>query len=137
MATSFIALLATNSIAVSDSSGGTYLITTLFGKLGVADQVAVKSRKVRGPPLGKPVAAVVARGDAEIGFQQVSELLHVPGVDFVGAIPTALQPGFAYSGVLTSAARESEAARALLRFLASPEAAAAITKAGPAPIAAR
>jgi molybdate transport system substrate-binding protein len=131
------ALVAAKSIAVSDSSSGTYLLTTLFGKLGVADQVAAKSRKVRGPPSGEPVAAVVARGEAEIGFQQVSELLHVPGVDFVGAIPAALQPGFAYAGALTSAAREPEAARALLRFLASPEAAAAITKAGLAPIAAR
>jgi molybdate transport system substrate-binding protein len=131
------ALVAAKSIAVSDSSSGTYLLTTLFGKLGVADQLAAKSRKVRGPPSGEPVAAVVARGEAEIGFQQVSELLHVPGVDFVGAIPAALQPGFAYSGALTSAAHEPEAARALLRFLASPEAAAAITKAGLAPIAAR
>jgi len=131
------ALLAAKSIAYSDSSSGTYLVTTLFGKLGVADQVAAKSRKVRGPPSGEPVAAVVARGDAEIGFQQVSELLHVPGVDFVGAIPAALQPGFAYSGALTTSAREAEAARALLRFLASPEAGAAITKAGLAPITTR
>ena len=131
------ALLAAKLIAYSDSSSGTYLVTTLFGKLGVADQVAAKSRKVRGPPSGEPVAAVVARGDAEIGFQQVSELLHVPGVDFVGAIPAALQPGFAYSGALTTSAREAEAARALLRFLASPEAGTAITKAGLAPIAKR
>ena len=126
-------LLAAKSIAYSDSSSGTYLVTTLFGKLGVAEQVAAKSRKVRGPPSGEPVAAVVARGEAEIGFQQVSELLHVPGVDFVGAIPSPLQPGFAFSGALTSAAREPEAARALLRFLASPDAAATITRAGLAP----
>ena len=72
-------LLAAKSIAYSDSGSGTYLSTTLFAKLGVADQVAGKSRKVRGPPSGEPVAAVVARGEAEIGFQQVSELIHVPG----------------------------------------------------------
>src|SRR5277367_2424216 len=78
-------LLAAKSIAYSDSGSGTYLSTTLFGKLGVADQVTAKSRKVRGPPSGEPVAAVVARGEAEIGFQQVAELIHVPGITFVGA----------------------------------------------------
>ena len=85
-------LLAAKSIAYSDSGSGTYLSTTLFPKLGVADQVAGKSRKVRGPPSGEPVAAVVARGEAEIGFQQVSELIHVPGITFVGTIPAELQP---------------------------------------------
>ena len=86
-------LLAVKSIAYSDSASGTYLSTTLFAKLGIADQVAGKSRKVRGPPSGEPVAAVVARGEVEIGFQQVSELIHVAGVTFVGAIPAELQPG--------------------------------------------
>jgi molybdate transport system substrate-binding protein len=130
-------LLAATSIAYSDSASGTYLSTTLFAKLGVADQVAGKSRKVRGPPSGEPVAAVVARGEAEIGFQQVSELLHVPGVIFVGAVPAELQPGFSFAGAITSAARQPEAARALLRFLGSPEAASTIVKAGLTPIAGR
>jgi hypothetical protein len=78
-------LLAAKSIAYSDSGSGTYLTTTLFPKLGIADDIAGKSRKVRGPPSGEPVAAVVARGEAEIGFQQVSELIRVPGISFVGA----------------------------------------------------
>jgi len=130
-------LLAATSIGYSDSGSGVYLSTTLFAKLGVADQVAGKSRKVRGPPSGEPVAAVVARGEVEIGFQQVSELLHVPGVTFVGTIPAELQPGFSFAGAITSAARQPEAARALLRFLASPEASATIVKAGLTPIAAR
>src|SRR5216117_1284625 len=60
-------LLAVKSIAYSDSASGIYLSTTLFAKLGVADQVAGKTQKVRGPPSGEPVAAVVARGEAEIG----------------------------------------------------------------------
>ena len=127
-------LLAAKSIAYSDSGSGTYLSTTLFAKLGVADQVAGKSRKVRGPPSGEPVAAVVARGEAEIGFQQVSELIHVPGIDFVGAIPAELQPGFTFAGVITNSAAQPDAARALLRFLASPEAAPAIVKSGLAPM---
>src|SRR5205807_8642219 len=113
-------LLAVKSIAYSDSASGIYLSTTLFSKLGVADQVAGKVRKVRGPPSGEPVAAVVARGEAEIGFQQVSELINVPGVSFVGTIPAELQPGFSFAGALTSNARQPEAGSALVRFLASP-----------------
>jgi molybdate transport system substrate-binding protein len=127
------ALLAAKSIAYSDSGSGTYLANTLFAKLGVANEMAGKARKVRGPPSGEPVAAVVARGEAEIGFQQVSELIHVPGVTFVGTIPAELQPGFSFAGVITSTARQPEAAGALIRFLASPEAAPVITKAGLTP----
>jgi len=126
-------LLAVKSIGYSDSASGTYLSSTLFAKLGVADQVAGKSRKVRGPPSGEPVAAVVARGELEIGFQQVSELIDIPGVTFVGAIPSELQPGFSFAGAITAAAQQPDAARALLRFLASPEAASTILKAGLTP----
>lgn len=130
-------LLAARSIGYSDSGSGTYLSTTLFAKLGLKDQIAGKSRKVRGPPSGEPVAAVVARGEVEIGFQQVSELIHVPGVTFVGAIPAELQPGFSFAGAITSAARQPDAAIALLRFLGSPEAASTILKAGLTPPAGR
>jgi molybdate transport system substrate-binding protein len=126
-------LLAVKSIGYSDSASGTYLSTTLFAELGIAEQVAGKSRKVRGPPSGEPVAAVVARGEVEIGFQQVSELIHVPGVTFVGAIPAELQPGFSFVGAITSTARQPDAGLALLRFLASPEVAATILKAGLTP----
>jgi molybdate transport system substrate-binding protein len=126
-------LLAAKSIAYSDSGSGTYLSTVLFQKLGVADQIMAKSRKVRGPPSGEPVAAVVARGEAEIGFQQVAELIHVPGVTLVGALPAEVQPMFSFAGVLTKTAREPEAARALLLFLSSREAAPAVTKAGLTP----
>src|SRR6202163_709700 len=123
-------LLAAKSIAYSDSGSGVYLSTTLFAKLGIATQVAGKSRKVRGPPSGEPVAAVVARGEAEIGFQQVSELIHVPGISFVGTIPAEVQPMTFFAGVLTSTVRQPEAAGALISFLASPEAAPVILKAG-------
>ena len=126
-------LLSAKSIAYSDSGSGTYLSGTLFAKLGVADQVLPKSRKVRGPPSGEPVAAVVARGEAEIGFQQVSELIHVAGVTFVGALPDDLQPGFSFAGAVTVTARQPEAAAALLRFLASPDAAPVLLKTGLAP----
>lgn len=128
------ALLDADSIAYSDSASGIYLSTNLFARLGVAEQLAGKSRKVRGPPSGDPVAAVVARGEAEIGFQQVSELIHESGVDYVGPIPAELQEDTRFSGALTSNARETAAAEALIRFLASREAAQAIVKAGLAPV---
>jgi molybdate transport system substrate-binding protein len=127
-------LLAAKSIAYSDSGSGTYLATTLFPKLGVADQVAGKSRKVRGPPTGEPVAQVVARGEAEIGFQQVAELIHVPGITFVGTIPAELQPTISFAAALTSTVQQPEPANALIRFLASPEAAPVIAKAGLLPL---
>ena len=130
-------LLAAKSIAYSDSGSGTYLSTKLFARLGVAEEIAGKSRKVRGPPSGEPVAAVVARGEAEIGFQQVAELIHVPGISFVGTIPSELQPMFSFAGALTSSVHQPEAASALLRFLSSPEAASIVVKAGLAPPAAR
>jgi len=130
-------LLAAKSIAYSDSSCGTYLSTTLFPKLGIAAEVAGKSRKVRGPPSGEPVAAVVARGEAEIGFQQVSELIHVPGITFVGTLPAEVQPIIYFAGALTSTAQQADAAGALLRFLASPAAAPAIRKAGLYPVSER
>jgi molybdate transport system substrate-binding protein len=130
-------LLAAKSIAYSDSGSGTYLSTTLFPRLGVAEQVAGKSRKIRGPPSGEPVASVVARGEAEIGFQQVAELIHVPGITFVGPIPAEVQPMFSFAGALTPTVRQPEAATALIRFLASPEAAPVIAKAGLMPLSHR
>jgi len=131
------ALLEAKSIAYSDSASGIYLSTILFARLGVADQVAGKSRKVRGPPSGEQVAEVVARGEAEIGFQQVSELIGVAGTTFVGPIPRELQQETLYSAALATAVTEREAAQALIRFLASPEAAPTIVKAGLAPMSAR
>jgi molybdate transport system substrate-binding protein len=130
-------LISAKSIAYSDSGSGTYLSTVLFQKLGVADQIAAKSRKVRGPPSGEPVAAVVARGEAEIGFQQMAELIHVPGVTLVGALPAEVQPMFSFAGVLTKTAHEADAARALLRFLSSAEAASTVMKSGLTPPPAR
>jgi molybdate transport system substrate-binding protein len=128
-------LLNAKSIAYSDSSSGTYLSTVGFKKLGVADQVMGKSRKVRGPPSGEPVAAVVARGEAEIGFQPVAELIHVPGIDFVGTVPAEVHPPTFFVGELSANTRQPEAGVALLHFLSSAEAAPVITKAGLRPVA--
>jgi molybdate transport system substrate-binding protein len=130
-------LLAAKSIAYSDSGSGTYLSTTLFPKLGIAEQIAGKSRKVRGPPSGEPVAAVVARGEAEIGFQQVSELIHVPGISFVGTIAAEVQPETFFAGALTSTVRQPDAAMALIRFFTSRDAAPVILQAGLTPLSER
>ena len=130
-------LLAAKSIAYSDSGSGTYLSTKLFAQLGIADDIAGKSRKIRGPPSGEPVAAVVARGEAELGFQQVAELIHVPGITFVGALPAEVQPVFSFAGALTQTVQQPEAATALLRFLGSSAAVPVIVKGGLMPIAGR
>ena len=92
---------------------------------------------MRGPLSGEPVVAVVARGEAEIGFQQVSELIHVPGIEFVGTIPAEIQKVTVYAAVLTRSAGEPEAASALVRMLTSPEARSAILKAGLTPLTPR
>jgi molybdate transport system substrate-binding protein len=123
-------LAEAKSIAFSDSGSGTYLRTKLFPQLDPSGALLAKSRSVRGPPSGEPVAAVVARGEAEIGFQQVSELLHVTGVTYVGPLPAAFQPGFGFAGAVVHDAREPDAAAALLKFLAAPETNALKVKAG-------
>ncbi len=116
------ALLAAKSIAYSASVSGTYLSTELFQRLGIADQVLPKSRRVE----GERVAAVVARGEAEIGFQQISELLPEPGIDYVGPLPPGAQKVTVFSAGIGAAARHPDAARSLIAFLASPAAMPAI-----------
>ncbi|HET8563584.1 MAG TPA: substrate-binding domain-containing protein [Candidatus Binatia bacterium] len=126
-------LLQAKSIAYSSSVSGDYLSTELFQRLGIADQIIGKSRRIEGERVG----AVVARGEAEIGFQQVSELLPVPGIDYVGPLPPGVQRDTVFSAGVAAGTRISEAAYALIRFLASPEAAHAITKSGMEPMAPR
>jgi molybdate transport system substrate-binding protein len=125
-------LLAAKSIAYSDSASGVYLSTELFPRLGIADQIRAKSTMIPAEPVG----AVVARGDAEIGFQAISELRPVPGIQIVGPIPAELQKIIIFSGGVTSGAQHAAAAQELLAFLASPAAAAAVAKTGLDPIAA-
>jgi molybdate transport system substrate-binding protein len=123
-------LLSAKSIAYSDSGSGRFIVETMLPKLGIADQVMPKARKVRGPPSGEPVAAVVARGDAEIGLQDVSELIHVPGIAYVGPIPAELDRNSTYAAAITTRANEPEAAKALIRLLSSPQAELILLKAG-------
>jgi molybdate transport system substrate-binding protein len=123
-------LLSAKSIAYSDSGSGRFFVETMLPNLGIADQVMPKTRKVRGPPSGEPVAAVVARGESEIGLQDVSELLHAPGITYVGPIPAELDRHSTYAAAVTTKANEPEAALALIKLLASPEAESIILKEG-------
>ena len=124
------ALLATKSISYSDSAGGVYVSTEMFEKLGIADAMKDKARKIPATPVGE----IVARGDAEIGFQQISELKSVQGIDIVGPLPDDLQKITVFSAGIASVSREPDAGKALIKFLASPAASAAIIKSGMEPI---
>jgi molybdate transport system substrate-binding protein len=123
-------LLRARSIAYSGSVSGTYVSTELFARLGITDRVAGKSRKIETERVG----AVVARGDAEIGFQQISELLPVAGIDLVGPLPPEVQYVSVFSGGVVKTSPHADVARAMLRFLASPQAAPAIERSGLEPI---
>jgi len=124
------ALIAATSIAYSDSASGVYVTTELFRRLGIAEQVSGKSRMIPAEPVG----AVVARGEAEIGFQQMSELLPVAGIDVVGPLPPELQKITVFSAGIVAGAKEVDAARALIAFMASEAAAPAITRSGLEPM---
>ena len=126
------ALLAAKSIAYSDSASGVYVSTEMFQKLGIAAEMKDKARQIP----AEPVAGVVARGDAEIGFQQISEMLPVPGVDIVGPLPPELQQITVFSAGIATVSKEPEAGKALISFLASPAARDAIIKSGMEPITA-
>ena len=80
------------------------------------------------------MAAVVARGEAEIGFQQVSEIIHTPGITYLGPIPKELQPGFSFSGAITSNATQTQGAAALIRFLSDPSVSEVVVKTGLIPV---
>jgi molybdate transport system substrate-binding protein len=125
------ALLQAKSIAYSASVSGVYLSTELFQRLGIADQVLPKSRRIEGERVG----TVVARGDAEVGFQQVSELLPVPGIELIGPLPPDVQRLTVFSAAIATSASAPDAARALLAFFMSPEAAPIIRRTGLEPIA--
>jgi molybdate transport system substrate-binding protein len=125
-------LLDASSIAYSDSASGVYLSTTLFPRLGLAEQLRAKARMIPGEPVGE----VVARGDAQIGFQQMSELKPVHGIDIVGPLPEGAQRLTVFSAAIAVRAREPAAARALLEFLAQPSSAATVSATGMEPVTA-
>lgn len=123
-------VLAADSIGYSASASGTYLSTVLFPRLGIWEQTEPKSKRIS----SERVAAVVARGEVEIGFQQISEILPIAGVDYVGPIPHELQEVTTFSaGILTQAASPRDA-QALIDYLSSVNVASAIGETGLEPV---
>ncbi len=125
-------LLQAKSVAYSSSVSGVYLSTELFQRLGIAGQIMGKCKRIEGM-----VGDAVARGDAEIGFQQISELLPVRGIDYVGPLPAEVQRVTVFSAGIAAGSKDRDAARSLIQFLASPSAVAAIAKSGLEPVASR
>jgi molybdate transport system substrate-binding protein len=119
-------LLAAKSIAYSDSASGVYLSTELFPRLGVWDQIKGKSKQIQADPVG----GVVATGEFEIGFQQISELRPVKGIDIVGELPPGAQRVTIFAAGIPTTATHAEAAKKLIEWLASPAAYEAIKKSG-------
>jgi len=123
------AVLAANSVAYSSGPSGFYL-ADLFRKMGIAEQIR---DKVKQPASGVQVGELVARGEADLGFQQVSELTHVKGIDYLGPLPADIQSITVFSAGLHTAAPAPEAAKALVKFLTAPEAGSSIRKMGMEP----
>ena len=122
------ALRQAKSVAHSSSASGIYL-KGLFQRLGLYDTLGDRIRQVEGEPVG----SVVARGEAEIGFQQVSELLPVPGIDYDGPLPPDVQKFTVFAAGIATHAREPDRARALIAFLTAPAAAPIIRQSGMEP----
>jgi molybdate transport system substrate-binding protein len=123
------ALLAAKSVGYSTGPSGAYM-QKLFEKMGIADQIKAKT-KITQP--GVPVAGLIRNGDAEIGFQQVSELIHEPGIDFLGPIPNDVQQITTFSGGIPAGSKEQGAAKALQTFLTAKERADTLKKHGLSP----
>jgi molybdate transport system substrate-binding protein len=123
------AVLAAKSVAYSSGPSGIY-IAELFKRMGLAEEI---KHKVKQTPSGVQVGNVMAQGAADLGFQQVSELIHVKGITYLGPLPAEIQLMTVFSAGLPAAASNTTASNALIKFLAAPAAAPAIRKAGMEP----
>ena len=120
-------MLQAKSIGYSASVSGQYLTTELVQRLGIADQVLPKCRHIGG---GERVGAVVARGELDIGFQQMSELLPVPGIAHITPLPPEVQKVSEFSAGVATTSPDAALARSVIAFLASAGAAEAVIKSG-------
>jgi len=120
------ALLAVKSIGYSTGPSGVYL-GGLFGRMGIAEEIKSKVKVVTP---GVPVGTLVASGEVEIGFQQVSELLPVAGIDYVGPLPGDIQHISVFAGALHQGATNANGAQALVKFLTAPAAVPVIKSKG-------
>jgi molybdate transport system substrate-binding protein len=117
-------LLAAKSIGYSTGPSGVYVIT-MFQKMGIADEIKSKLKQT---PTGVFVGSIIASGEAEIGFQQVSELSFFPGIDYVGPIPAEVQLITVFSAGIPAGTKQADAAKALVSFVKAPAAAATFKK---------
>ena len=120
------ALLAAKSVGISQGPSGVHFMTVLQ-RLGIADEI--KAKRVT-PPLGTRIGTLIARGDAEIGVQQITELLLIPGIDYVGPLPKELQANIIYSLATPASAKQQDATKALAKFLTSETAVPVMKKLG-------
>lgn len=123
------AVLAARSLSYSTGPSGVALVK-LFERWGIAD--AIRERIVQAPP-GVPVGTLVARGEVELGFQQLSELIHVPGITVVGPLPPEIQITTTFSAGIGAGSTQASAARDLLEFMASAQTADAKRRQGMQP----
>jgi len=117
-------LLSAKSIGYSTGPSGVYVIT-MFQKLGIADEIKPKLKQT---PTGVFVGSIIASGEAEIGFQQVSELTFFPGIDYVGPLPAEVQLITVFSAGIQAGAKQVDAAKSLMSFISAPAAAAVYKK---------
>jgi molybdate transport system substrate-binding protein len=117
-------LLAAKSIGYSTGPSGIYVVT-MFQKMGIADEIKSKLKQT---PTGVFVGSIIASGEAEIGFQQVSELSFFPGIDYVGPIPAEVQLITVFSAGIPAGTKQADAAKALVSFITAPAAAAIFKK---------
>jgi molybdate transport system substrate-binding protein len=119
-------LLAAKSIGYSTGPSGVYMLS-VFEKMGIADQVKGKLKQT---PSGVFVGTLIATGETEVGFQQISELVHFDGIDYVGPLPGNLQRMTMFSAAIHAGAKQGDPARALVKFITAPSAAPVIKKHG-------
>jgi len=120
------AMLGASSIVISSGPSGVHLLEVLE-KQGVLGTLRPKIKQL---PSGQSVGEALARGEGDLGFQQVSELLHVKGITYLGPLPADIQKVTIFSGGILKTAKDAAVARELLTFLRSPRNAAALKKAG-------
>ena len=124
------ALLAAKTVVVSSGTSGRHMVDA-FAKLGIGEQLKAKTKQ---PPSGAQIADLLAAGDAEIGFQQISELLHARGINYLGPVPAELQRYTIYSAAVHAGTANAEAAMALLAALRAPSTQAAVRASGMEPL---